>query len=385
MHIDLSFTKAFKPFSTKLSMHYHIILTELCNSQCKYCYERSLSDIDSPINEKLKLNFEVPERSEIDVNKLKEFLSRDPNAVLIFYGGEPLLEIEKIKEIMDKIDVPFRMQTKGNLLNRLPAEYVNRIGKILVSLDGSKERTDLNRGAGTYDLVTKNLKLIKKNGYDGEIVARMAIDFSDVYEQVLALLDAGFTSIHWQLTAGFFASDYNYEKFKRFSEEYNKSLSQLINFWISEIKKGRVLKLYPFLGILHSLLHNEKTLMRCGAGHSGYALSTDGKIVACPIMNGVNDFIAGDLESNPSKFKKFEVSNRCKNCEEYSLCGGRCLYWNVAQPWPEEGDELICSSVKHLIKELKNNMRIVQKAIAEGVIKIEDFDYEKYFGPEIIP
>jgi len=40
----------------------------------------------------------------------------------------------------------------------------------------------------------------------------------------------------------------------------------------------------PFLGIVESILNNEKTLLRCGAGHMGYAISTDGKVVACPIM-----------------------------------------------------------------------------------------------------
>ena len=45
---------------------------------------------------------------------------------------------EKIKQIMDNINVHFRMQTNAKLLEKLPKEYVNKITKILISLDGTK-------------------------------------------------------------------------------------------------------------------------------------------------------------------------------------------------------------------------------------------------------
>ena len=88
---------------------------------------------------------------------LKKFINKDKNPVIIFYGGEPLLQINKIMKIIDNIDVPYRMQTNGKLLDKLPIEYLNKIGKILVSIDGDKERTDSNRGIGTYNLVMKNI------------------------------------------------------------------------------------------------------------------------------------------------------------------------------------------------------------------------------------
>jgi hypothetical protein len=56
----------------------------------------------------------------VDVFKLKKFIEKDKQAVIIFYGGEPLLQIEKIKEIVDNINVPFRMQTNGKLLDKIP-------------------------------------------------------------------------------------------------------------------------------------------------------------------------------------------------------------------------------------------------------------------------
>jgi uncharacterized protein len=365
-------------------MHYHIILTELCNSQCRYCYKKSMQEFDNQLEKKFKFDFSAPESLEINIKKLKRFLLKDPEPVLIFYGGEPLLEIDKIIRIMDEIHIPFRMQTNGKNLDKLPVKYLNRITRILISIDGDKERTDYNKGDGTYDKIIQNISLIQRNGYKGEIIARMTIsEFPDVYEQVKNLIKAGFTSIHWQIDAGFYKFDYDYEKFKKFSEEYNKSISKLINFWITQIEKG--IRLYPFIGIADSLLNNEKTLLRCGAGHSGYTITTDGKIVACPIMNCIKDFEAGDLNSNPKELKKFSISGKCTTCSYFDLCGGRCLYWNKAELWPEQGNELICNTIKHMIDEIKKNLPKIKMLIEDGIISKKQFKYEKYFGPEIIP
>lgn len=124
------------------------------------------------------------------------------------------------------------MQTNGKNLDKLPPKYLNKITRILVSLDGNRKRTDYNRGIGTYRKIMDNLNLIKERGYKGEIIARMTIsqEFPDVYEQVLNLIDAGFNSIHWQIDAGFFKFDYDKEKFSEFIQEYNKSISKLIDF-----------------------------------------------------------------------------------------------------------------------------------------------------------
>jgi len=346
-----------------------------------------MKEFDNELDKKFEFDFSAPVKLEIDIQKLKKFLEKDKDAVLIFYGGEPLLEIEKIKKIINEIDVPFRMQTNGKLLDKLPQEYLNKITKILISLDGNEQRTDYNRGEGTYEKVMENIKLIKQNNYQGELIARMTIsqEFPDVLEQVKNLVEAGFNSIHWQLDAGFYKFDLDEEKFSEFVEEYNKSISKLINYWIEEIKRRNVLKLYPFLAITESLLKNEPTLLRCGAGHSGYAITTNEKVCACPIMNNIKNFEAGNLESNPKELKKFEISGKCNNCDVKNICGGRCLYWNKSNLWTEKGDNLICETIKHLIKELENKIPEIEELIRKGEINLKDFEYEKYFGPEIIP
>ena len=61
------------------------------------------------------------------------------------------------------------------------------------------------------------------------------------------------------------------------------------------------------------------------------------------------------------------------------------MYWRKAKLWPKTGDKLICKSIKHLISELQGALPEIKKLIDKKIISQKDFDYEKYFGPEIIP
>ncbi len=369
----------------------------MCNAQCKYCYEKSFQEFDNGLDKKFKFDFSAPAHIQVETEKIKSFLSKDKNPTLIFYGGEPLLKIKKLKEIIDSFSdtkTKFCMQSNAKLLDKVPKEYLNKFSKILVSIDGDKERTDFNRGNGTFDLVAKNLKLAKKNNFAGEFVARMTlsplpksgVDVSDIFEQGKFLLGLDvFDSLHWQIDAGFYKFDFNKKDFSEFVEKYNSSISKFVDYWVEEMRNGRVLKIYPFLGIFETIFYNKKTTLMCGAGYEGYAITTDGKVVACPIMNSITDFYAGDLNTDISQLKRFEVVEPCSSCDYLGNCGGRCLYSNHAKLWPEEGQKLICETIIFLIEKIKFKIPEIKKLINDGKIKESDFEYEKYFGPEIIP
>ncbi len=371
-------------------MHYHIILTELCNSNCKYCYEKSMkeAELGNDLKDKFEFDFTTPEKSKVSLVDLKQFLNEKED-VLVFYGGEPLTEIDRIKEIIDNIKLPFRMQTNGLLLDKLDIKYLKKIDKILISIDGTKERTDFNRGKGTYDKIISNIKKIRQEGYSGELIARMTINQSDIYQQVLHIIElikqGLFDSIHWQLDAGFYKHDFNEENFSEFVRTYNHGISKLIRFWIDEMSKGKIWKIYPFIGIMESLLNEQKTKLRCGAGHSGFAITTDGQISACPIKNCVRSFYVGDIKTKKENFKQINLIEPCLDCKYLDLCGGRCLYSNHAKLWSNNGEELICKTIKYLINELKQNKATIKDLINKKIISSSDFKYEKYFGPEIIP
>lgn len=352
-----------------------------------------MNEFENGLDKKWKFDFEVPADSKVSIDKLSKFLKKGDT--LIFYGGEPLVNFQKMREIIDGLEkkygvnsINFRMQTNGKLFGEVDFEYLSKISKMLVSIDGCKERTDYNRGKGTYDLIIKNIKELREKGYRGEIVARMTISFSDIYDQVehlIKLIEEGiFNSIHWQLDAGFYKNDFDEKKFSAFVKEYNKGISDLISLWIKYMKeKGKVLKLYPLLGIFDNIYYKRKAKLMCGSGYANYTITTDGKIAACPIMNNVKDFYAGDLDSN--KLKEFDVGEPCISCTYKDTCGGRCLYSNMAKLWPKEGEHLICKTIIHLIEELRKQIPEIQKLISNKVVSEKDFEYEKYFGPEIIP
>jgi putative peptide-modifying radical SAM enzyme len=374
-------------------MFFHIILTGECNSQCRYCFAEAMEDVDEDFSG-FDVDYSLPKKIGYKIDLLERLCRQDSECVLTFYGGEPLLCTEEIKQIMNRVNAKhFMIQTNGLLLNRLEPEYVNRFHTILISIDGDEVLTDYYRGKGTFRKVIDNLKLIKRNGFGGELIARMTVmEQTDIYKQVTWLVDNEefpFSSIHWQLNAGFWKNDFARRDFKRWSEEnYNLGIRKLVKFWVDYMEKnGVVLRLYPFLGIAQSLLLCEKTsLLRCGGGWVNYAIQTDGYIVPCPTMWGMKDYYLGHVSNaDPLKLKKVFVGEPCTKCDVFHICGGRCLYANVTKRWAAEDYTLVCSTVRNLIDAIAKEVPRIRKIIENRRISLKDFEFMKYNGCEIIP
>jgi uncharacterized protein len=376
-------------------MFFHVILTSDCNLQCKYCFGESLDDFDEEFGDDIEIDYDLPRVLNYDVALLDRFCRQDPDCVLTFYGGEPLMQIDKLRQIMDNVHPKhYMMQTNGLLLDKLEPQYVNRFHTLLVSIDGEEALTDNYRGAGTFRKVVDNLKLIRRNGFSGELIARMTImEQTNVEKQVKWLLnndELSFTSIHWQLNAGFWGNDYQRRNFDDWSKtSYVPGVDALAKFWVDKMEQtGQVLKLYPILGIANSLLHGENNvLMRCGSGWINYSIQTDGYIMPCPTMWGMKAYYMGHIkDANPLQLpKRFVEQKPCSECKIIGLCGGRCLYTNIAKRWTDEAYSKVCYTVEQLIESVKRQIPRIQQLIASGKIGLEDFDYVKYNGAEIIP
>ena len=376
-------------------MFFHVILTSDCNLQCKYCFGESLDDFDEDFGDDIEVDYDLPRKLNYDLDLLKEFCCKDPECVLTFYGGEPLLGIDTLRQIMDKVTPKHLMiQTNGLLLDKLEPKYVNRFHTILVSIDGQEALTDNYRGRGTFRKVVDNLKLIKKNGFEGELIARMTImEQTDINKQVRWLLDNdefSFSSIHWQLNAGFWGNDYQRRNFEEWTKNsYIPGVRALARFWVDQMEqKGVVLKLYPLLGIAESLLHGEKNVfMRCGGGWINYAIQTDGYIIPCPTMWGMKKYYMGHIrDADPLKLPRLFVDEKpCVDCSILGVCGGRCLYTNITKRWTDEAYSKVCHTVEQLIETVQDEIPRIQRLMLNKKIKLEDFDYLKYNGCEIIP
>jgi len=127
-------------------------------------------------------------------------------------------------------------------------------------------------------------------------------------------------------------------------------------------------------------------LMRCGGGWVNYAIQTDGYIIPCPTMWGMKKYYLGNIaDSDPLKLPKVFVNEPCTECDIQGVCGGRCLYANITKRWSNEAYATVCNTVRNLVKSVESQLPRINRLIKEGRINLQDFDYLKYNGCEIIP
>ena len=356
-----------------------MILTRRCNLDCVYCH----GGRDSGDNPEVQYS----------LDELAAFLEPDSDVQLMFYGGEPTLRIPRMLEVMERFpQARFMLQTNGLLLKRIPVEYVRRFHSILVSIDGPRSVTDGYRSRGVYDRVLENVRWLYEHKYRGDVVARMAVSQqSDIYRDVRHLLDLqkpAFQHVHWQLNA-VWSAEGNWSDFDQWvAKSYNPGITRLVRNWVERMHQGVVEGIVPFLPLMHDLLTNSRSPIRCGSGHDTFAIHTDGSIGVCPISPDWEFSIVGDIRTtNPSELRdSMKVDEPCPSCDVYGICGGRCLFVNKERLWGQEGFNKVCGTVKHLINRLKMALPEVLRLIDEGLISMEDFAYPEYNnGCEIIP
>ena len=378
-----------KPYA--ISLYYHLIVTDDCNLCCSYCRAKAF-DEEAGCSVPVEIDEDLPVDLNYDLDDLFRFLLQDPEPVVTFYGGEPLLRIEIIRKIMDRAPaMRFMIQTNGLLLDSLGAEYVNRFATILVSLDGSEALTNAHRGTGTYRKVMNNVQSILDGGYSGELIARMTVtENTDIVDAVTYLADNPdhpFSSIHWQIDANF-TSDFASRNFTSWVDSsYNPGIRSLVQHWVKIMEMtGTVPRWYPFLDTMDDLLHGRASGLRCGAGHSNYSIMTDGHIAPCPVMIGMKQYYLGHIRtSRPEDLPRVTVGSDCTSCGIYGFCGGRCLYSDIVKPWNVDERKLVCGTVENLKKALTETLPKIQSLLKNGTIGLQDFHHEKYNGCEIIP
>jgi len=154
-------------------------------------------------------------------------------------------------------------------------------------------------------------------------------------------------------------------------------------------RTGRIEGIVPFIGIMRSLLHGGISHLRCGSGIDFFTIMPDGRISACPVSIDFDFSVVGSIyEDVPSSLvDRSNVGEPCLSCDIFSICGGRCLFVNRSQQLlREDGYEMICRTVKHLVKELQEALPHIRRLVDAGVIDLTAFDYPGFNnGCEIIP
>ena len=153
------FEKNAEEYSTKSEVEYkHFItiqITEECNMNCHYCYEKSYKNSASMTYaqiDSIKLFYEALE---------KEYNINLPIPIIAITGGEPLLDlstIDKIKhisEIWDKSEIKI-MSNAINLMKYKDLLPMDRITEFFISLDGTDKVHMQRRYKGQFDIKIYN-------------------------------------------------------------------------------------------------------------------------------------------------------------------------------------------------------------------------------------
>ena len=147
-----------------------IQVTQRCNLRCQYCTYGGFYDDHNRVHANVDMKWE---KAKAAIDFYLERSMETKELTFGFYGGEPLLMFDLIRQCVEYIKqqvsnkvVHYTITTNGTLLNLQIANYLFENGfSVVISLDGSKKEHDEYRrfpdGSGSSDIVMKNLRMIR--------------------------------------------------------------------------------------------------------------------------------------------------------------------------------------------------------------------------------
>ena len=320
-----------------------------CNLRCKYCF----GDTGGFQGERCLMSAEVGKKA-IDF-VIKNSAERK-NIEIDYFGGEPLMNFDVVKEITDYAkkegekhgkNFRFTITTNGILLNDEIKEYINEnMSNVVLSIDGRKETNDRVRyrvdGSGSYDTIVPKFKdLAESRDQDRYYVRGTFTAYNTEFAQdVIHLADLGFKQTSVEPVVAPETEDYalTAEHIPTVFAEYEK----LAEEYVKRYKEGNWFNFFHFMIDLDQGPCVVKRLSGCGAGHEYLAIAPNGDIYPCHQFVGNQDFIMGNVDEGSVKEEiknYFEKSNiytkeKCKNCFAKFYCSGGCS----ANAWNCNGD-----------------------------------------------
>ena len=244
-----------------------------CNLRCKYCFAD-----EGEYHGRRALMSEEVGKAALDF-LVKNSGSRR-NLEVDFFGGEPLMNWEVVKKIVEygrsiekQYDKNFRftITTNGTLLNDEILDYVNKeMGNIVLSIDGRKEVNDFMRprkgGQGCYDDIVPKFQKVAESRHQLRYFVRGTFTHNnlDFSEDVKHLADLGFKQISVEPVVAkpddwYALKD---EDIPKLCEEYDK----LAKFYIERHREGKGFNFFHFNIDLEGGPCVAKRLSGCGSG-----------------------------------------------------------------------------------------------------------------------
>ncbi len=310
-----------------------------CNLRCKYCF----ADTGEFHGHRSIMSAEVGKKA---IDFVIANSGERKNIELDYFGGEPLMNFEVVKEITEYAkkegekhgkNFRFTITTNGVLLDEKVKEYVNEnMSNVVLSLDGKKETNDRMRyrvdGSGSYDtIVPKFIDLAESRNQDNYYVrgtfTSKNLHFS---EDVLHMADLGFKQTSVEPVVAPETEDYALKKehLPVIFEEYDK----LAEEYVKRRREGRGFNFFHFMIDLEQGPCVIKRLSGCGSGHEYLAVTPEGDIYPCHQFVGNEKFKMGNVFegiTKPEIKEMFEKSNvytkpKCADCFAKFYCSGGC-------------------------------------------------------------
>lgn len=342
-----------------------LLISHDCNLRCKYCFA---STGDYGEGRKL-MTFETGKKA---IDFLIENSGDRVNLELDFFGGEPLMNFDVVKQIVEYArskekeynkNFRFTITTNGMLLTDERIDFINKeMSNVVLSIDGRKEVNDRLRvrvdGTGSYDKILEGYKkLVSKRGdkdyYVRGTFTKYNLDFSN---DVMHLYDLGFDQVSVEPVMA--DKEMPYAIVENDLEAIYKEYEVLADKLEKIRENGGFCNFFHFMLDLDQGPCAIKRLRGCGSGNEYVAITPDGDIYPCHQFVGIPEFKMGNLEdgtfdkSIKEKFANTHVyaKDDCKKCWAKFYCSGGCNANNFLY----EGD---------ILKAHKLSCKLMQKRL----------------------
>ena len=310
-----------------------------CNMCCKYCFagEGEYS------GDRSLMSFEVGKRA---LDFLIEQSGSRKNLEVDFFGGEPLLNFDVVKQLVAYArsiekekgkNFRFTLTTNGVLLNDEVMEWANKeCYNVVLSLDGRKETNDRMRRTrndkGTYDLILpKFQKMAKERNQQGYYIRGTYTHYNtDFANDILHLADLGFEQLAMEPVVTDPKMDYALQEsdIPKLKDQYDLLAKEMC-------KRNREGKGFTFFHYMIDLEGGPciyKRISGCGVGTDYMAVTPWGDLYPCHQFVGDEKFLLGNVFDGVkntdivNEFKLCNVYSReaCQDCFAKLYCSGGC-------------------------------------------------------------
>ena len=314
-------------------------IAHTCNLNCEYCFASQ----GKYHGDRAVMSFEVGKRA---LDFLIENSGSRRNLEVDFFGGEPLMNFDVVKQLVAYArsvekekgkNFRFTLTTNGLLIDDDVIEFANReMSNVVLSLDGRKEIHDRYRvdyaGKGSWErIVPKFQKLVEarggKNYYMRGTFTHANPDFLKDIQQ---MLDLGFTELSMEpvVCAEGDPSELTKEDLPIVLEQYEK----LAELMLERDREGKPFTFYHYMIDLTGGPCIYKRISGCGSGTEYMAVTPWGDLYPCHQFVGEEAFKLGDIWNGVNNFEKqreFAACNvyarpECRDCWAKLYCSGGC-------------------------------------------------------------